>query len=170
MIYLDSFLLKSNKDNEPKRASVAKATVLIKLSTEVKPVLGNSLALDACLGDSFCFVTLLVCCDLLSLTAWLLLSDFADATSLTGVWTLFCSWAVCAVLTVCAVCALVWSFVVSVLTTLVEWLSSTLLVVVTVGLTFSTLGWTGLVCSVGVLVWAGFGWTGLTLFGFLCVS
>ena len=67
MIYLDSFLLKSNKDNEPKRASVAKATVLIKLSTEVKPVFGNSLALDACLGVSFCFVTLLVCCDLLSL-------------------------------------------------------------------------------------------------------
>lgn len=55
MIYLDSFLLKSNKDNEPKRASVAKATVLIKLSTEVKPVFGNSLALDACLGVSFCF-------------------------------------------------------------------------------------------------------------------
>ena len=47
MIYLDSFLLKSNKDNEPKRASVAKATVLIKLSTEVKPVLGNSLALES---------------------------------------------------------------------------------------------------------------------------
>ncbi len=45
-ILLRFFSFKSNKDNEPKRASVAKATVLIKLSTEVKPVFGNSLALD----------------------------------------------------------------------------------------------------------------------------
>ena len=53
MIYLDSFSLKSNKDNEPKGQVLRRATGANKLSTEVKPVFGNSLALDACLGVSF---------------------------------------------------------------------------------------------------------------------
>lgn len=53
MYYLEAFLLNTNNESEPNRPSVAKVTVLTKLSTIAKPVFGNSFALVSFEGACF---------------------------------------------------------------------------------------------------------------------